>query len=270
MGLLKAIILGVVQGLSEFLPISSSGHLVLAEELLNFHEGGLAFEVFVHFGTLVAVFWVFRTDIGKMILNIPAMFKIKSNSLSQESRQYAIMNIQIILASIPAAVIGLLFEDQIEQLFESHVLVLFMLLVTGLMMISSRFVKETRTEIKGSHAFIIGMAQALAIIPGISRSGSTIVSGLWMGLPRQKVARFSFILSTPVILGATLLKLKDLFIAPPPTGELVNLVAATIAAMISGYFAIVWLLVIIRRQRLDLFGYYCLAVSLIGFLLISG
>jgi len=266
--LVKAIVLGVLQGLSEFLPISSSGHLVLAENLLNFNQGGLAFEVFVHFGTLLAVVWVFRRDIVKMILAIPGIFRLGSSNLPPETKEYALLDVYIIIGSIPAAVIGLLFEDAIEALFTSSLLVLFMLFVTGLIMWSSRYTRETRENMTGWHALLIGIAQAFAIIPGISRSGSTIVSGLWMGLKRDQVARFSFILSTPVIFGATVLKLKDLLEAPPPSSEIMNLVLATIAAAVSGYFAIIWLLDLIRKQKLEWFGVYCIAVSLIGLSLI--
>ena len=268
MDLIKAIVLGILQGLSEFLPISSSGHLVLAENLLHFHQGGLAFEVFVHFGTLLAVVWVFRQDIARMILALPAILRLRNPDLSPETREYALLDWYIIIGSIPAAVIGLLFEDTIEALFDSSLLVLIMLFVTGLIMWSSRYTRETRPNMNGWHALIIGFAQAFAIIPGISRSGSTIVSGLWMGLPRDRVARFSFILSTPVIFGATLLKLKDLLETPPPSSEMLNLVMATVAAAVSGYFAILWLLDVIRKQKLEWFGVYCFAVSIIGLLAI--
>ncbi len=266
MDLLKAILLGVLQGLSEFLPISSSGHLVLAEEILNFKEGGLAFEVFVHFGTLLAVVWVFRRDILKMIRALPAVFRLPGKSVTGEMRDYALLDLYIIIGSIPAAVIGLLFEDTIERIFESTVLALAMLFVTGLIMWSSRYTREQREDMTPAHSLLIGMAQAFAIIPGISRSGSTIVTGLWLGIPRYLVARFSFILSVPVIFGATLLKLKDMLVAPPSNSEIVNLVFATVAAAVSGYFAIVWLLDIIRKQKLEWFGVYCFAVSILGLL----
>ncbi len=266
---MKAILLGIIQGLSEFLPISSSGHLVLAEEILHFKEGGLAFEVFVHFGTLLAVFWVFRKDFIRMITALPFIFHLRKGKLDTERRDYAWLAIFIFVGSIPAAVIGILWEDTIEQLFESHVLVLFMLFVTGLIMLSSRFVKERKENMNVKEAFLIGIAQAFAIIPGISRSGSTIVSGLWMGINRDRVARFSFLLSSPVIIGATLLKLKHLLENPPASSEIIHLSAATIAATISGYFAIVWLLEVIKQKKLQWFGLYCIGVSIIGLIVVN-
>ena len=267
MALLKAIVLGIVQGLSEFLPISSSGHLVIVEHILHFTEGGLAFEVFVHFGTLLAVVWVFRKDLINMILAVPDMFRLKQSSLGEKRRSYALMDIYIIIGSIPAAVIGLLFEDYIEKIFESHVLALSMLFVTGLIVWSSRFTKEKRDSMNGLQALLIGFAQAFAIIPGISRSGSTIVTGLWIGIKRDFAARFSFILSIPVILGATMIKLKDLLANPPAQSEIDHLIVASLAALISGYFAIIWLLNVIRKQKLEWFGIYCIIVSIVGLVL---
>jgi undecaprenyl-diphosphatase len=264
LNILKAIFLGLLQGLTEFLPISSSGHLVIAEHILNFKEGGLAFEVFVHFGTLISVLWVFRKEILKMIVNIPNMFRIFSSEIIQEDRQYAIMNYYIIIASLPAAIVGILFEDKIEMLFESYFLVFCMLFITGIIMWSSKYTRESHEKITGLHALLIGIAQAFAIIPGISRSGSTIVTGLWLGVRKSMAAQFSFILSIPVIFGATLLKALDLIEKPPSSDIFINLILATLAAAVAGYFAIIWLLDIIKKQRLQWFGVYCLALSLLG------
>jgi undecaprenyl-diphosphatase len=266
--LIKALVLGIVQGLSEFLPISSSGHLVLVEEILNFTKGGLAFEVFVHFGTLLAVLWIFRSDFIEMIKALPYLLKIRSKTLPPGKKDYALLDLYIIVGSLPAALIGIALEDTIEKIFENIILVLFMLFVTGIIMWSSRYPKEKREQMKTSDALLIGLAQAFAIIPGISRSGSTIVTGLWLGIQRNQVARFSFILSSPVIFGATLLKLKDLFQAPPPSNEIITYLAATIAAGLSGYFAIIWLLDIIKKKKLEWFGFYCIAVSVIGFIFV--
>jgi len=267
MELVKAVILGIIQGLSEFLPISSSGHLVIAEYLLNFNVGGLAFEVFVHFGTLLAVFWVFRKDIIQLIFNIPSIFRLSSQNLPAEKRHYARLGLFILLGSIPAAIIGIFFEDAIEQIFESHLIALVMLFITGIIVWSSRYTQEKKKDLNAFQAFLIGIAQAFAILPGISRSGSTIVTGLWLGLPRDLAARFSFLLSIPVIFGATLLKTKDVLTTPLPTNEVILVIAASIAALFSGYFAILWLLDVIRKQKLEWFGVYCIAVSLVGLIL---
>ncbi len=270
MDLWKAIVLGIIQGLAEFLPISSSGHLVLAEKILNFTVGGLAFEVFLHFGTLLAVVWVFRKDLWKMVLALPVLFAVlkKNSGLPDEQKNYALLIWYLFLGSIPAAAVGLFFESQIEQLFESALLVLFMLFLTGLIMWSARYTRESNTELTAGRSLLIGTAQALAIIPGISRSGSTIVSGLWMGIPRDLVARYSFLLSVPVIFGATVIKFKDLIHNPLPHDQLLGIALGTVASAVSGYFAIIWLLDLIRRQKLEWFGVYCIAVSLIGLVFI--
>lgn len=264
--ILKAIILGIVQGLSEFLPISSSGHLVLFEQILNFHAEGIALEVFVHFGTLVSVLIVFRKDILQMIRWLPGLpaFVLGGMKVRSEEDQYRALSFYIVIGSVPAAIIGLLFEKQIEKLFASPVLVVIALMVTGLIILSSRFARESRPNMTTFHAVLIGIAQAFAIVPGISRSGSTIVTALWLGINRDLAARFSFLLSVPVILGASILKFKDLLETPPPSGELAYLACATVAAAISGYFAIIWLLDVIRKQKLEWFGVYCLLVGAVG------
>lgn len=263
---IKAIILGIVQGLSEFLPISSSGHLVLFTEILDFHKTGIAFDVFVHFGTLVAVLVVFRKDVWEMIRWLPAVpaFVMNGMKIQRKEDEFKAMSFYIIVGTIPAAVVGLLFEKMIEGLFTSMLLVLGALLLTALIMFSSRFTRENQPFMNLFHAILIGFAQAFAIIPGISRSGSTIVIALWLGIKRETAARFSFLLSVPVILGASILKMKELLENPPPSGEILNLTLGTIAAAVSGYLAIVWMLDIIRRQKLEWFGLYCAIVSIAG------
>lgn len=271
---IKAIILGIVQGLTEFLPVSSSGHLVIFQKLLDFEHGGLLFEVAVHFGTLLAVVIVFREDIYKMIkavLYLPHAFSPVKRDESPWVK-YIIFDIYIIVASIPAAVVGLAFEDQIEALFDNTYSTLIALFVTGLILLSFRLkkkIKQKNSKLTMSKSLLIGLAQAFAIIPGISRSGSTIMTGIWTGINRETAAKFSFIMSVPVIFGATLLKTFDLFENPIQTSELLLILVSTIASAISGYFAIIWLIAVIKKQKLDYFGYYCMAVSVIGLVLVS-
>jgi undecaprenyl-diphosphatase len=262
--LIKAVLLGILQGLTEFFPISSSGHLVIVEHLMSFNRAGLAFEVFVHFGTLLAVVWVFRKEIFKMITAIPAVFKLTSPELADAKKSYVLLDLYIIIASIPAALIGIAFEDQIAMIFEDHAFAFGMLFITGLIVWSSRYAPEKGRAISTGSAFLIGCAQAVAILPGISRSGSTIVTGLWLGIPREQAAKFSFLMSVPVIFGATILKARDIFLNPLPSSDLGYLFLASLAAMISGYFAIRWLLAIIRRKKMEWFGIYCIVISMSG------
>ena len=261
MDILKVIVLGIVQGLTEFLPVSSSGHLVLAAEFLNFHEEGVAFEVFVHLGTLFSVLIVFRK---KILLMLMAPFQVWIHGdPGAEKREAANWVLYIIVGTIPAGVIGLLFKDQIESIFSSVLLVIIMLAVTGTIMILSRYLRQTDKELTTGKSFLIGMAQAVAILPGISRSGSTIVTGMALRIDRSKVAEFSFLLSLPAIIGATILKAKDLFESHIESAQLSLLIIGAISAFISGYFAIIWLLDVVKKGKLEWFGVYCYVVVVI-------
>ena len=262
MELIKAIILGIIQGLTEFLPVSSSGHLVIFSELLEFHEEGIAFEVFLHFGTLLAVLIYFRKEIGRLI-TAPYEIWIKKET-NEESKEYLNWDIQIIIATIPAVIIGLAFKDTIEAMFTNVFFVYIMLIITGLLMFSIQFIKQKDSKITVRRSFLIGLAQAFAILPGISRSGSTIFAGVVQGVKSENAAKFSFLMSVPVILGAVILKFKDLLEVPPSSAEVVNLIFGTLASFIAGYFAIIWLMDIVKKGKLQWFGYYCFFIAGIG------
>lgn len=261
MEILKAIILGIVQGATEFLPVSSSGHLVLASSLLGFSEQGIVFDVLLHLGTLISVLIVFRKDLLAML---KAPFQWLNGSIDEQQRTYLLWDIYVIIATIPAVVIGLSYKEQIERLFTSVTVVCFMLILTGMMMIVSRSVPERGVRVNGFRAFLIGCGQAFAIVPGISRSGTTIFIGMLLGINRQTAARFSFIMSIPAILGAAVLNLKEVVQQPPGGSEMLLMVLGTVAASVTGYLAIILLLDVIRKNRLPWFGYYCLAVAGVG------
>lgn len=261
MELVKAIILGIVQGLTEFLPVSSSGHLVIGSELLNFQEQGVAFDICLHLGTLVAVVVVFRQEIMAMIA---APFQFASGIRDDEVRHFFLWDVYVILATLPAVVVGLSCKDTIESFFGSTLIAYCMLIVTGLMMVCAQFIPEKGKSLTWWRSVLIGCAQAFAIMPGISRSGSTIFMGMLLGVPRETVARFSFIMSIPAIVGAAVLQLGDFFENPPASGTVFNLLAGAVVSAIAGYLAIKLLLDIIRRNRLQWFGYYCLVIAFIG------
>ncbi|MCK4260536.1 MAG: undecaprenyl-diphosphatase UppP [Halanaerobiales bacterium] len=247
----KAILLGLIQGATEFLPVSSSGHLVLFQTFLGLNEGALTLDVFLHFGTLIAIVIVFWDDIISLI------------TFKKSHRKLMYM---IIIGMIPTGIIGVFFKDFFEELYKSVLVVGFMLLVTGgLLMLSETFAKKGKSinQMKGADAITIGIAQGLAIIPGISRSGTTIVAGLFRGLKRDEAARYSFLVAVPVILGATLLEGIDIFQGAGGNVGIENLVAGTVAAVISGYVAIRFLLKIIKERNLKLFAYYCWFIGLI-------
>jgi undecaprenyl-diphosphatase len=261
--LIKAIILGAVQGLTEFLPVSSSGHLVLGSELLNFQEQGLAFDVFVHLGTLVSVCIVFRKELSAMIM---APFAVLQKRADEKLINFFYWDIYVVVATLPAVGVGLFLKDSIAVIFTNVLLVYCMLLVTGLIMVATPYIHERKVKLNCPRALLIGCAQAMAILPGLSRSGSTIFTGMFLGLNREKVARFSFIMSVPAILGAVVLQAGDLLANPPGSESLLLICAGMLSSAISGYFAIILLLNVIRKNKLQYFGYYCLLLASGGLL----
>lgn len=263
MDLIKAVILGIVQGLTEFLPISSSGHLVIGSEILNFHEPGIAFEVFLHCGTLLAVIFAFRADLLKMLRSLFVSPGIRQ--ADPQLNRFFHWNFYIILATLPAVFFGLLLKDSIDLFFDNILITFAMLAITGILMLLTKYLHDRGSAVNGSRSLIIGIAQALAIMPGLSRSGSTIVTGMALGINRETAARFSFIMSIPAILGAVVLNLSDLMAEPPSSEMLSSIAVGTLASVVSGYYAIVLLMSLVRRGRLQWFGYYCLCVSGIGF-----
>lgn len=261
MELLKALILGFIQGATEFLPVSSSGHLVLGSHLLGFADQGVLFDVMLHLGTLVSVLLVFRQEVLAMLA---APLRWLNGDRSGEVRRFLLMDGYIVLATFPAVIIGLTMKAQVEALFSSVVVVYLMLLVTGTLMIASRRLVDRGTKINAWRSLIIGLGQACAILPGLSRSGVTIFAGMALGVNRETAARFSFLMSLPVILGAAVLHVDEMIQHPPSLQSLGNLLAGTVMSMITGYLAIVLLLDIVRKNRLPWFGYYCLCIASVG------
>jgi len=260
--IIKAIILGIVQGTTEFLPVSSSGHLVLGSKILNFQEQGVVFDVFLHLGTLLAVVLVFRKDLLEMI---KAPFLMMKGSKDPEVRNYFFWNVYVIVGTIPIVFVGLLINDYIDMIFKSELVVYCMLAVTGILMFLTSFLKERGVTLNCSRSLIIGIAQAMAIMPGLSRSGSTIFAGMALGLKRETAARFAFIMSIPAIIGAVILQYSEMLHNSNSVNGLLAIGAGTVMSAVSGYFAIVLLLDIVKRNRLQWFGYYCLVISFVGF-----
>lgn len=245
----QAVILGLIQGLTEFLPVSSSGHLVLAQNIFGITEGALTFDILVHFGTIFAVFIVFWRDIVSLLKN-----------------PFQKLSWLIIIGSIPTAIIGFKFKDYFEAFYESPLIVGIALLVTGLLLWLAESVKsglKNFDKMSWFNAFVIGIAQGLAITPGISRSGSTIASGLLLGLSKETAARFSFLMSIPVILGANLLEVKDLLEVGIQETNIFALILGPLTAAISGFFAIKFLLKILEGGSLKVFSYYVWVIGLI-------
>lgn len=264
MELLRAILLGILQGFTEFLPISSSGHLALAQAAFGYEESGLAFEVFLHFGTVLSVIVAFRKDIAQILI---ALF----HGLRKPSQWTAIwktdenfrLNWLILIGIIPAGVLGLLAENYVDQAFQNPLLVGVMLLVTAAILWSSHYAKPTDANIGIGKSILIGIAQALAIVPGISRSGTTITAGLWLKIKPETAAKFSFYLAIPVILGASLIKFLDILEMSIPLNQIWSIVAGTIASFLSGWIAIIFLMDLLRKGKFSWFAFYCATIGLV-------
>lgn len=265
MSLIEAIILGIIQGLTEFLPVSSSGHLFLGQTLLGVKsEEPLLFTIVVHFATALSTIVVFRKDITKIFLDL---FQFKKNEGSTFS-------LFILISMIPAVIVGLKLEDSIDSLTkpENEKLGLFVvgfcLLVTALLLFFTHFKKEGTRSVGIKHAIIVGVAQAIATLPGISRSGATIATGLITGLTRDNAARFSFLMVVPLIFGVMAKKSLDIFQGKAMVGDtnLLVLFAGFFAAFISGWIACKWMINIVKKAKLSYFAIYCLIVGVISIL----
>ncbi|OQX91412.1 MAG: hypothetical protein B6D58_08225 [candidate division Zixibacteria bacterium 4484_95] len=260
MDIITGLILGVLQGATEFLPISSSGHLVLAEKILgNKASANLMFEVFVHTGTMVSVLIYFRMKIWQMIKSIFPPYTSDKIPLLRLVGTIAI-------GTVPAVIIGFAFEHFIERAFNLTWFTSLMLLVTAVVLLSTHFIKSGKSEISFINGFLIGIAQSLALLPGISRSGMTISAGLFLKVTPTQAAEFSFLLSLPAVLGATFLKTVELSSAPPSGNIFSIYLVSAICAFIIGYLAIAWLMRIVKTGKLFYFGIYCLAIGVAGLL----
>jgi len=249
----EAIFLGLVQGLTEFLPVSSSGHLALGQAVLGIDTGDVTFEVIVHFGTLLAVVTALRGRIVDLV----------TGCLNCDTASWYMVFL-LMVGTVPAAVVGVLFKDMFEAAFASPVVVSGFLMVTGLILWSTRFTKGDRTQITLLDAVLMGCSQVLAVLPGISRSGSTIGMGLWRGLDGREAAMFSFLLSIPIILGATVIQVRGLMAHPVEAETIWTLLIGTAVAYVSGVFAIRWLLGLLSGGRFAQFAYYCWFIGLMG------
>tara|TARA_B110000014_G_scaffold117220_1_gene80469 strand:- start:3697 stop:4452 length:756 start_codon:yes stop_codon:yes gene_type:complete len=243
---IDTLILAILQGLTEFLPISSSGHLVIGQKLLDIDLPGNAFEVVLHIGTLMSVVTVFRVELKTLLFN-----------LNDSSNRYYISAIAI--GTIPALLVGLLLKDYILLIFDNIRFVSVSLVFTGVMLITSKFIIKRNVKLTLFIGIVIGLAQAVAIIPGISRSGTTICMGVLMGLSASEAAKFSFLLSIPVIIGAGLLTAMN--IETIPFGLDIILLGILFSYLV-GWISLKWLLTILSTGKLYWFGVYCLIIGL--------
>lgn len=259
MSFFEAFILGLVQGLTEFLPVSSSGHLEIGKYLFGIDaDSSFSFSIAVHGATVLSTLVVFRSEILNIIRGI---FRFENN----EETRYAL---KILVSLVPVMIVGLLFEERVEQLFNGNIVFVgFMLLVTALFLIIAGRMRDGGREIGYLDSFIIGIAQALAVIPGISRSGATIATGILIGNKRDHLARFSFLMVLIPVIGVNLLELIKGDFTSSVTVPVPVLITGFVSAFITGYIACSWMVNLVRRGKLIWFGVYCIIIGLIAILI---
>ena len=276
MNILHAAFLGLVQGLTEFLPISSSGHLVLFQHLLGFQETMITFDVILHAGTLMAVLVYYANDLLEMVKEvlwvIGGLFKGKKFGELMDYYPQARIASYLLVATFPTGCIAILFHEAVESMFGSIMAVGVAWIITGTFLILTRKIKGDRGLEGMTHqdAFIIGIIQGIAIIPGISRSGSTIIAGIFCGLDRKQAAKFSFLMSIPAIVGANLLEIRK-GMEGVAENWLPYLVGAATACIVA-YITIAFLLKMIQKGNFFLFGFYCLGIGILtlGYCIFQG
>ena len=272
MNWLQALLLGIIQGLTEYLPVSSSGHLAIGQALFGLEDGesNLTFTVMLHVATVLSTLVILWKEIVWIFKDLFARQSWRSYRDLNGGTKYAI---NILISMIPVALVGFLLKDKVEEVFGSGLLIVgIMLLVTAALLAFSYFAKpRQKTSISGFHAFIIGIAQACAVMPGLSRSGSTIAPGLLLGNKKEKLAQFSFLMVIPPILGEALLDVKDIFeVGFSEAMSGISPVAAIVgflAAFISGCFACKWMINIVKKGKLVWFAVYCAIVGLLAIVL---
>lgn len=256
MSILEAIVLGLVQGLTEFLPVSSSGHLVIGKELLGIDSSGVAFEVVVHAATVLSTLVAFRKDILELLSGV---LKFKMNGQT-------IYVFKILVSMVPVFIVGMFLKDHVEALFgEGTIVVGIALLVTSFLLYLSGVLKPKEKGITFRNALIIGVAQSVAVIPGLSRSGATISTGLLLGARREDIAKFSFLMVLVPILGEAFLELVSGGFASESTGiGVLPLAAGFLAAFTSGLFACKAMIALVKKTKLKGFALYCAILGVIA------
>lgn len=248
MSIITLIFLSIIQGLTEFLPISSSGHLAFWAHILKFSENQrLSFTAFLHLGTSLALIIFFAKKIEKML-----KLAIQKQDLEKQKKSISLI-IAIIIGTIPIAVIGLTTQNFIDRIFQNPIYALIFMVITGFILFLTKFATPRAVKITYSNALIVGIAQAVALLPGISRSGITISTALFLGLSREDSFEFSFLLSIPAVIGANILVLKDV----TTSLSIISLVIATIISCLSGLIALYILRRIVSNKKFHNFAYYC-------------
>ena len=259
MDLIQALILAIIQGMTEFLPVSSSAHLILVPKIIGWNDQGLLFDIVLHFGTLLAVLIYFRDDLAQMIEDL---LRNRSDNIMQSDVMI------LIIATIPVVIVGGLFSDWIENNLRSSNVIATPSIIFGLILLASDKFSSSRNNLTLRIGLLIGLAQVLALIPGVSRSGITITMGLFMGLGRVKSARFSFLLAIPVILGASALQIYESYSIDFSSINYVLLLTGLSVSFLFAYFTIHWFLAFVTKVGMFPFVIYRIALGLFIFALL--
>ena len=253
MDLINLIILGAIQGITEFLPVSSSGHLVLAKKILGINSPGTIIEVILHFGSLTAILTFYMNDILELIKNI---IKFDTNALK--------FSFFIFIGIIPAGVVGVFFKDFFIAFYNDTFYTSIFLIITGILLFLSKFMEHKQTPFRIKSVFMIGLIQAFSIFPGISRSGMTITTALFLGINRNDAFKFSFFLAIPIILGATILEIPHLYNLE--NSQSISLFIGFLVSATTGYFALKLLYKIVINNTFWMFSFYCFFIGILGML----
>lgn len=261
-----AIFMGILQGLTEFLPVSSSGHLVLLQQILGLEAMGLGFNIILHIGTLIAVIIYYRDDLFLLLKEFVCLCKdiLAKGKPDIRANEHRLLLVMLLIAILPTAAIGFIFNDLFESLFKTSYIIGYTLIITGIILWFSNYLPVGSKHAKDmtlKDALFVGLIQGAAITPGISRSGSTIFAGLAKGFTRDLATRFSFLLSVPAILAAVVLEGPEIIGEVSAIGNLLPVASGLVASAVSGYLAIDMLINLVKKQKLQYFSYYCWIVG---------
>ncbi|MEX2601122.1 MAG: undecaprenyl-diphosphate phosphatase [Balneolaceae bacterium] len=262
----ESILVALLQGVTEFLPISSSGHIVIVQALLGQDlTQGMTFNIVTHFGTLGSISIYFYRDLKEMVQSAIQTFKHPFRIADRwEEDETVRFNIYLLLSMIPAGVAGFTVRDQLDAAFANPVGVSAMFLFTGFVLFATRFYLDGRRRLTAKNTFMVGIAQAVALIPGVSRSGMTISMAVFLGINREDVVRFSFIMMLPVIAGATLVELLGLEAGQLESGYVPHLILGFFVSLVSGYFSLKYLIILFKSKGIHHFAWYCWIIGLAG------
>ena len=256
---LKYLFLGIVQGATEPIPVSSSGHLIIVQRLMGMKQNGLSFEILTNTASLIAIIFIFREDIKKLIIGALGYLRTRK----EEYRADFMFCLYIIIGTVPAAVVAVLFKDRIEEIFSSVYTVSIALLITGvaLWLIRNLRGRKQDGDLSTKDAWLVGLAQAVALIPGISRSGATVIASIAVGMKQETALKFSFMLYIPISIGGLIMGVSDIANDPNRSQLAIPYLIAFITTLFVTYFSMRWFMGIMAKGNLKYFSYYCFAAG---------